>query len=71
MATLSQQIAALEKVIDDEMPIAAVEFIILDPGRDGPEEYARKAQLIAAMEARGESIIVCDVVDSRGLSETR
>ena len=65
MATLSQRIEALEKLIADITPIAPVQFIVLDIGRDAPEEYERKKQRIAAIEAKGERIIVYDVVDAR------
>lgn len=65
MATLSQRIEALEKLIANLTPIAPVQFIVLDIGRDAPEEYERKKQQIAAIEAKGERIIVYDVVDAR------
>ncbi|MDO8437972.1 MAG: hypothetical protein Q7S69_07450 [Nitrosomonadaceae bacterium] len=65
MATLSQRIEALEKLIADLTPIAPVQFIVLDIGRDAPEEYERKKQQIAAIEAKGERIIVYDVVGAR------
>ena len=65
MATLNQRIEALEKLIADRTPIAPVQFIVLDIGRDAPEEYERKQQQIAAIEAKGEKVIVVSVVDAR------
>jgi len=65
MATLNQRIEALEKLIADRTPIAPVQFIVLDIGRDAPEEYERKQQQIAAIEAKGEKVIVFSVVDAR------
>lgn len=65
MATLSQRIEALEKLIADQTPFAPVQFIVLDIGRDAPEEYERKQRQIAAIEATGEKVIVFSVVDAR------
>lgn len=65
MATLNQRIEALEKIIFDRTPIAPVQFIVLDIGRDDPEEYERKIQQIAAIEAKGEQVIIYQVVDAR------
>jgi len=65
MATISQRIEALEKLIADRTPIAPVQFIVLDIGRNTAEEYERKKQQIAAIEATGEKIIVFQVVDAR------
>ena len=64
MATIEQRIAALEKLIADRTPIAPVQFVFLDIGRDTPEETERKKQLIAAIDARGEMVIVFDVIDA-------
>ncbi|MDO9012284.1 MAG: hypothetical protein Q7U78_10845 [Gallionella sp.] len=65
MATLNQRLEALEKLIADRTPLAPVQFIVLDIGRDDPEEYARKKQQIAAIEAKGEKVIVFNVIDAR------
>ena len=62
MATLSQRIDVLEKLISDRMPVAPVQFIVLDIERDAPEETERKKRQIAAIEAKGEKIIVFSVV---------
>ena len=59
MATIEQRVAALEKLIADRMP---VQFIVLDIERDAPEETKRKKRQIAAIEAKGEKIIVFSVV---------
>jgi len=61
---LESRILALEKIIADRTPIAPVQFIVLDIGRDAPDEHERKKQQIAAIEARGERVIVYSVVDA-------
>ena len=62
MVTLSQRIEALERIISDRTPIAPMQFIVLNLGRDSPEEYERKKQHIAANVASGVGIIVYEVV---------
>ena len=62
MVTLSQRIEALERIIADRTPIAPMQFCVLNPCRDTPEEYERKKQHIAATEASGVGIIVYEVV---------
>lgn len=52
---LEQRVAALEKIIADSKPFAPIQFIVLDIGRDDPEEYERKLQRIAEIEASGGS----------------
>jgi len=65
MATLSQRLEALEKIISDRTPFAPVRFFVLDIGRDAPEEYERKRLQIEAIEATGEMVIVFSVIDAR------
>jgi hypothetical protein len=62
---LEGRILALEKIIADRTPVAPVQFIVLNIGRDAPEEYERKKQQIADIEAKGERIIVYDVIGAR------
>lgn len=62
---LSQRIEAPEKIIADRTPFAPMQFIVINTGRDTPEEYERKKQQIAAIEAKDKKVIVCDIVDAR------
>lgn len=62
MRDLCSRVEALEKIIADRVPVAPVQFIILDIGRDDPEAYRRKQQRIAEIEATGEKVIVYSVV---------
>lgn len=62
MPTLSQRVEALEKLIADRKPFAPMQFIVLDIGRDDPEEYQGKLQRIAEIEASGEPLIIYKVV---------
>lgn len=66
MATIEQRLEALEKLITDRVPVAPVQFVVLDIGRDAPEEYQRKKQKIAEIEKTGEEVIVYRVVGARG-----
>lgn len=65
MATLNQRLEALEKLIADQTPFAPVQFIVLDIGRDAPEEYERKQRQVKEIEAKGEMVIVYQVIDAR------
>lgn len=62
MTTIEQRIEALEKLIAGRKSVEPWQFIVLDIGRDAPEEYERKQRQIAAIEAKGEKIIVFSVV---------
>jgi hypothetical protein len=62
MVNLTQRIETLERIIADRTPVAPMQFIVLNPDRDTPEEYERKRQHIAATEASGVEIIVYEVV---------
>lgn len=62
MRDLCSRVEALEKIIADRVPIAPVQFIVMDIGRDDPEEYKRKQQQIAEIEAMGKTVIVYSVV---------
>lgn len=62
MGTLNQRIEALEKLIADRTLFAPMQFIVLDIGRDDPEEYQGKLQRIAEIEASGEPLIIYKVV---------
>jgi hypothetical protein len=64
MVTLNQRVALLEKLIAEQTPIEPVQFIVLDVQRDEPEEYLRKKQQVAEIEAAGKKIIVYEVVDA-------
>ncbi len=57
MATLSQRIEALEKLIADLTPIAPVQFIVLDIGRDAPEEYERKKNRLQRLKQRVKELL--------------
>jgi hypothetical protein len=41
MVTLTQRIETLERIIADRTPTAPMQFCVLNPGRDTPEEYER------------------------------
>ena len=60
--SLSQRIEVLERIIAGRTPIAPMQFCVLNPCRDTPEQYERKKQHIAATEASGVEIIVYEVV---------
>lgn len=62
MRDLCSRVEALEKIIADRVPIAPVQFIVMDIGRDDPEEYKRKQQQIAEIEAMGKTVIVYSIV---------
>lgn len=58
MRDLCSRVEVLEKIIADRVPVAPVQFIVLDIGRDDPEEYRRKQQQIAEIGATGKSYCV-------------
>lgn len=61
MASLEQRITALEKLVKAAIT-KRMEYVVINAGKDAPEECERKQRQIADLKAAGQTVIIYEVI---------